>query len=155
MLMPDYQQRLARDAVSVEELTEVFVRYYPPDNIFIRWFEAELGTTFRVDVYAYPFPVEQGFQRITEPHIDLLIVRLEDFERVGAKAVSDFLGIPEFELVRKNVGSDKAYNTLYERFKAEAVLPASYVDGVYGSRYARHFYSDEERALFRSRLNVG
>ena len=155
MLVPDYQERLARDAISIEELTAVFVRNYPPDSIFIRWFEAELGRTFEIDVYAHPFPWEQGFQRITEPHVDLLIVRLEDFERIGVKAVSDFLGIPQFSLVRKNVGSDKAYNALYERFKAEAVLPSSYVEGVYASRYARHFYSDEERARFRSRLNVG
>ena len=154
LLMPDFDRRLAADEIEIGELMALFVAHYPPDNVFLRWFDVELGAVFDIDVFAHPFPVEAGFGRITLPHIDLLILRLEDFDRVASPAVGEFLGLSGFTLLAKNVASQKRYHRLYERFKAEAVFPAAYVEGVYGSRYAQHFYSESERSLFRSRLRV-
>lgn len=155
LLIPGFADRLARDDVSLDELVALFVQHYPPDNIFVRWFEEELGRVFDVDVFAGTFPWEQGWDRVRRPHLDLLIIRLEDFDRVAVPAVSRFLGIPGFELRRRNEASQKGYSRLYDRFRTEAVLPRDYVDGVYESAMARHFYSPEERERFRARLNVG
>jgi len=155
LLVPDYPRRLEQGTLGMDDLRELFLQHYPPDNIFVRWFDAELGRMFDLDVYEFPFATDQGHDRIVREHVDLLIIRLEDFDRVAAGAVSGFLGLQDFRLVRRNEAGQKAYKALYDRFRAEVELPASYVDGVYASRYARHFYSDAEREALRARLRVG
>lgn len=154
LLVPDYLRKLETGALSMADLRDLFLEHYPPDNIFIRWFDDELGRVLDLDVYAYPFATALGHDRIRLDHVDLLIIRLEDFDRVAAAAVRSFLGLQQFQLVRRNEAEQKAYKALYDRFRNEIELPASYVDGVYESRYARHFYSDAERRAFRGRLNV-
>lgn len=155
LLMPGYRQQLEAGTLEMSALRALFLEHYPPDNIFIRWFDDELGRMFDIDVYQHPFPHGQGYQRIVLGHIDLLIIRLENLNQVASPAVGDFLGLESFELIRRNEAAQKEYHELYQRFQSEVVLPKSYVDGVYNSRYAQHFYSDAERETFRARLRVG
>ena len=53
------------------------------------------------------------------------------------------------EIVRENVGSDKEYSDLYAAVVRDARVPEAALDTAYGSRFARHFYSQEEIAGFR------
>ncbi len=154
MLIPDLAVRLSRGTLTNEELMPVFLKNYPPDGVYIRWFDLEMKPSFDIDVFATPFPVAKGFEIYHEPHVDLLLLRLEDLDRCAAAAFAEFLGIDDFRITKKNDAKNKDYNDLYTRFRNEAVFPRSYVDGVYGSKYAQHFYTTAELAGFRSRLKV-
>ena len=114
----------------------------------IRWFDDEVARHLGIDVYEHPFtPGEPLFVRT--PSVRLLLMRLEDLDAVGPAALSEFTGVKIDRTVRANVGTQKAYADPYQRFRAKAVLPRELVDTMYNSRYARHFYSDDEIARFR------
>jgi len=59
---------------------------------------------------------------------------------------------PELEvsLPRESAGSTKNYSRLYGRFLDEVVLPSRVLETAYHSDLAQHFYTDVERAEFRS-----
>jgi hypothetical protein len=115
------------------------------------WFDAEVRDVFGIDVYATPFPRAEGHALYRGATCDLLVIRLEDLDRCGRRVLQEFLGIESLELVTANRGDDHAYAEAFRRFKTTATLPASYLDLMYDSRLARHFYSDAERAAFRAR----
>lgn len=154
LLVPDFDARHRAGQLSTSELMKTFLAHYPPDNNYITWFDEEMKRTFSVDVFKKPFPHGNGFEIYREPHAELLVIRLEDLDRCAPQAFSEFLGIENFRIRRTNEASSKEYSELYNEFRREAVYPASYVDGVYGSKYARTFYSADELERFRARITV-
>ena len=82
------------------------------------------------------------------------MLRLEDLNRVGQKVLRDFLNLKQFQLVQANVGEQKEYSDLYREFK-KIPLPASYLEKMYASMYARQFYTDEEIQGFYQKWIAG
>ena len=155
LLIPRFSERTQANALPISELLDVFLQNYAPDGIYVNWFDVEMKPSFDVDVFETPFPTDEGYAVYREPHVDLLLLRLEDVDRCAPAAFREFLGLDDFRVQRKNEAEYKTYHRLYKAFREQAVFPRRYVDGVYGSKYARHFYSDEELAGFRAKLNVG
>lgn len=113
------------------------------------WFDDELGTTLGIDVYAEPFDAERGWQLYTGPTAEVLVMRQESLS-VGP--VADFIGVPLGEMAVANVTADKArLGASYGRYLETATIEREIVERIYGSRFARHFYTDEERAAFSRR----
>jgi hypothetical protein len=79
----------------------------------------------------------------------MLVLRTEDIDRCAADALSRFLSRDGMSLRTKNRGREQAYGAAYERFLAEIELPSWYLDEMYGSRLARHFYRPAELVAFR------
>jgi len=69
-------------------------------------------------------------------------------------AVRDFLGLSAFELVESNTAEDKSYADLYKAFRRQLRLPEAYLDRVYGSRFAHHFYGPAEVDAFRRKWSA-
>jgi hypothetical protein len=116
------------------------------------WLDVELKTVFGVDVYQADFPHEQGYGvycQTDKP--DVLVLRLEDLDRCSKDAFANFLGIENFELVQTNRAGKSSYSDVYQDFIETACIPGALLDQVYNSKYARHFYSDEERLAFKSK----
>jgi hypothetical protein len=155
MLIPGMSKGVDAPEPTTEELMDVFLANYPPDGVFVTWFDVEMKPSFGVDVFASPFSHDNGYQIYRQPHVDLLLMRLEDLDRCAPAAFKEFLDVDDFRIVNRNESKDKGYYDLYRRFRAEAVFPHSYVDAVYGSKYARHFYSAAEIDRFRGRLRIG
>ena len=65
-------------------------------------------------------------------------------------AFEDWLGrsFDTFELVSANRAAEKPYPRHYKEFKDWLVLPAEYLDHMYGSKFAQHFYSPSELERF-------
>ena len=59
------------------------------------------------------------------------------------------MGLDDFQLVESNVAEDKSYAALYKAFRREMSLPAGYLDAMYSTRFATHFYAAGELAAFR------
>jgi Putative capsular polysaccharide synthesis protein len=118
---------------------------------FVRWFDNELAPFTGIDVYAQPFPKERGWQRFSNDAVELLVLRLEDLDRVFGEALTSFLGQPIAELELHHIGDEQKYAELYKRFKATQRFPAEVLDRYYDTAYCRHFYTPEEIARFRQR----
>lgn len=133
-----------------EELVTAFREYDGHDEP-LDFFDEELHAVLNWDVYEHEFDPGRGYGIYAAPGMDVLILRLEDLNRVAAKAFHEFLGLPDFRLVPSNRAEEKSYAAAYERFRREARFDDEYLDRMYGSRFARHFYSEQELLRFRNR----
>lgn len=115
------------------------------------WFERQLQPAFGLDVYATPFDHARRAQEYRAGAARILVYRSDLGRDEQLALLARFTGRRLAGWVRRNEAADKAYAARYERFVAEARLPESYVDDILGSRFARHFWTDGERAAQRAR----
>jgi hypothetical protein len=147
--IPDWKEGYEASKLTVNELQEMLLSYkFRPEGLDT-WFDRQVRDFLGIDVYLQPFDHSKGYQIYDNRRgFRLLVIRLEDLDRVHRQAMRDFLGIPDFELINTNVGDQKEYRELYREFKSVA-LPASYLDRAYNTRFAQRFYSAEEIQAFR------
>lgn len=120
-------------------------------DYFTGWFARELRPATGIDVYARPFPHAAGFAAFRAGRFELVVVRLEDLDRVYADALAA-IGVRAGPLPPAGHRGDRQpYGAAYERFKRRAGLPAGWVDEQLRSACARHFYTRAERELLRER----
>lgn len=121
------------------------------DDYIDSWFDNNLKKWFHIDVYAEDFDKSNGWKIYKNKLAEILLIRLENLNRTGIKAICNFLNIRDknFVLKNKNVGREKWYADIYEEFKQKIVFREDYLDKVYGSKFMKHFYSDDEINNFR------
>lgn len=135
----------------VAELTEQFIERYA-HHVPLRWFDDELREMLGIDVYARPFPRSRGHTTLESPRARVLILKSELPDPAKAEALATFLGLASPPPIRRaNVGAEKGYREVYAAFLDAIRLPADYLDRMYHSRYARHFYDEQELRAFRQR----
>lgn len=117
----------------------------------LSWFDREIKQVLGVDVLAENFPVDEGFKIYNGDYADILVIRLEDHDRCAANAFRQFLGLDGFTVIKGQLASQKYYFDVYRQFRAQLTLPVSVLDTVYGSRFARRFYSPHEIKTFRAK----
>jgi hypothetical protein len=143
--LPDWHRRWRANDLGIEEILESFLHVHDPT---FNWFEAEIESLLGIDVYSSRFPHEAGYQIIRRPpKASLLILRLEDLDRVAGRAIEQLLGIKAFKLYSFNMGSESAYGEIYRHFKQRG-LPPEYLEMIYSRRIAQHFYTRAERDQF-------
>lgn len=142
-VIPDAYERRARGDLTAAELLDAFLERYD-HHAPLSWFQAQLQPVFDVDVFATPFDPDRGWALYESPRARVLLVRLEDLTGTGERAIREFLGLEVFRLRTANTGHDKPYAAMYAEFGREVGLPADYLDRMYDSAVARHFYSDAE-----------
>jgi len=131
-----------------EALQERFLRAHPHREP-LEWLDRELNQALGVDVYSRRFPHERGYDVYSSDRASALVIRLEDLSSCGPAALSSFLGIEPIELTSSNVAAAKRYADVYATFIKELKLPPDYVESMYDSKFARHFYTESELAGFR------
>jgi hypothetical protein len=136
--------------ISTGELAQVFLEKFNHQRA-ITWFDAEFKPVLGIDVYQHPFPRELGFQRLQAHPYDALILHVELPDDVKARELAKLLDLDKLTLVQKNVGEAKDYAGVYQQFVRTLKLPASYLDEMLESKYARHFFTDEHRARVRAK----
>jgi len=112
------------------------------------WFDSEIKEVFGVDVYAHPFDREKGYSIIKQGNVEVLIMKLE---KLGAleNVIGEFVGAPDFKLLRANEGSSKPYKYLYKNVQREVKLQREYFNLFYvDNPQMDHFYSCDEKAAF-------
>ena len=137
-------------ACDTDELIDTFIEKYMHSRP-LTWLDAEVKTHFGIDIFQHPFPIERGYTAISHDNVSLLVLRCDLDDRTKAQAIADFIGLDKFEILRSNVASDKNYASPYSMFKQRIKLPPALLDQMYDSKFARHFFSREERELFRER----
>lgn len=141
--------RLGTETTTQELLTAFYrgVHHLVP----VTWFDEELFSPFGINVYAEPFDHDRGWVVRRAGRFEVLLLRSDVSDMVKAEAVAEFLQIEPFEIGRANTGEEVAHAELYKRFRAEATLDPRYLDWVYSTRFARHFFTAEAIAGFRER----
>lgn len=128
---------------ATEELVQIFLNRYIHSRP-LTWLDAELKTTLEIDAYSCPFPIEKGYLAVRRGHLELLVMKCELPDSEKARAIAEFVGLDNLALVRSNVSEKKDYARQYGEFKRAIRFPKSYLDRVYGSKYAKWFYSTGE-----------
>lgn len=140
-----------------EGMLDMFVNEYN-HNWTVNWMENELNKALNTNIYNYPFNKKRGYSLYhrtadnVRPYFHLLVIRTEDMSQVARTAIAELL--PEADVGNINTLNSsikrKPIANAYSQFKAQAVLPDDYVDWILNTRYAKHFYSDEELAVSRA-----
>lgn len=113
---------------------------------FLDWFENELESCFKLNVYKDNFDFEKKRQIVSDEDGDLLVLRMEDLSD-KEQDLADFLGVPEFKMKSENKADEKWYAELYKAFLQE--MDFSKFLWVYDTRLARHFYTEEDISGFK------
>jgi len=148
--IPRFFSRFEAGQIRIEDTIEIFLKDYDHDKPLV-WFDIELKSTFGIDVFASPFLASKGYAIYRGANVDALVLKLESINASAEPAVKEFLGIENFRLVQANVAEDKSYFAAYKSFKDMLTLPQAYLDKMYDSKLARHFYTEEELARFRGK----
>jgi len=130
-----------------DQLQKVFTEALP-HRFPLVWLEEELQICTGIDVYAQSFNPDLKFQIYQNQHIELLLLRVDLPNEKKETIIRDFLKLPDFKLSNYNVGSEKDYADLYQSFKKQIQLPASYLNEMLESKYCKHFYTEQERKEF-------
>jgi len=121
------------------------------------WFDEEMLPVFNINVFAFPFPKEKGYMIYQGEKARLLLIRLESLEKCAIEAFYSFLDIPKFIILNENTSTQRLknkkcpYYSLYAEFKEKIIFPRKYLDEIYGSKLVKHFYLDEEIAVFKQK----
>jgi len=149
-----YMQQEHRNQYDYDSILNVVkqrLNDYNPDRAWeSNWFDKEIRDVFGVDVYDYPFDKDRRYGVINSNNADILILRTENLAS-SVKPISEFLGKELTSLVGANIASEKIYSDVYARIKKDLVVPDNICQKVYGSRYVRHFYSDDDIKKFMLR----
>jgi hypothetical protein len=152
---PELGDGFRDDPGNVAELIELFRRAdHLEDEFALDWFDREVKDVFGVDVFDRPYPTDGRGRIYACDAGSLLVLRTEDLESHGSQVLGAFLGIEPIPLKHHNRTSDRSYARTHDRFMTELRLQPDYLDRMYGSRLARHFYSKDEIAAFRGRWAV-
>jgi len=146
--IPNWAHKHASNTLKVDEIQKAFLSAGSIHSEPVRWFDEQLLPVFGVDVFAETFPKETGY-KIYNPNskTPVLLIRLEDLNRVGSLAMKEFLDLDNFELYNVNIGEEKEYAELYRLFKQNP-LPIEYIQAMYNTKYAQTFYTDSDIAEF-------
>jgi len=139
-----------RDEAEAQALFRRFLDTYPHLQP-LTWFDREFGAQLGIDIFDRPFDRQAGYVHLRGRNT--VIFRIDCPDEVKSRVLSDILG-RRIDVGRENDGSDKDYRERYEAVKSLAVFPRGFTDMMYDSKFARHFWSEDERAAFRARWTV-
>ena len=134
----------------LSELTGFYIKNFRHKDPLV-WFDVEMKQFTNIDVFQFNFPHEKGYQIYENKSFRILLMRLENLNTCISDAMDRFLGIKNFRLVNDNISKEKNYAGLYEQMKNRIKLPESYIEEMYASKMATHFYTESEIRTFKQR----
>ena len=144
---PDYRDYKYKEAV-LESFLYKYNHQWPD-----LWFNAEIMNVFDFDPFLKKFNRSQGYQIYEVEHGEILILRLEDANKAVPKAMEEFLGLERVEMATSNSIAGRHNGTrvgkIYDEFMETAELPDGFLNAIYDTRYAKHFYSKREIKNFK------
>ena len=135
------------------ELQDIFLNYYPYHEEHVNWFQDNIDKTCNINVYNHPFDHESGYLRIQKDNADVLIFKTELHDKVKAEQLNQVFGTNKIKMCRINVTETEnfSYNSIYKEFVKNIQLPVEYIEKMYTSQYAQHFFTAAEIAQMKSK----
>lgn len=153
---PEAVTQYERGETTLNDLRKIFLRdhFHRSESAtytrasLLNWLDHEIKRVFGVDLYARAFPRELGYLLVEAPYLRILVVKTERLAMCWPEASERLLG-RACGLVVTNRAAERSYYRVYRDLQESLVLPTWYLDEMHGSRYARHFYSEEELTAVR------
>lgn len=148
--IPDFFRRHRAGTLSHQDILDVFLERFPHDQP-LRWFDEEVRDVFGIDVYQHAFPTDKGYQIIRDDGLALLLIKVETLNACYQDAFAEYLGLRIPELKQTHVTERDPTYSMYGDFIANVALPENYIDRMYRSKFATHYYTPGELATLRQR----
>jgi hypothetical protein len=157
MMITEYFSKLrwitsTKDAVhslSTNELCNLFrTAYIEKDKRhqrILNWIDEEMKAATGIDVYSVQFPHDKRYVQFNHDNLDVLVIRTELDDITKGQIVGDFLGMKDLVIERHNTAEQKNIGSITTAFRDQLKLPRSILEEIYGSHYAMHFLSADER----------
>lgn len=120
-------------------------------NYAIDWYDTHFKEALDLDVYQYPFDMQKQYALLTNDSFDVLLMdsRLHDSKK--EELIQDFCAVPNFQLQNVNVTSQAKHANLYADFKEYIRFRESYLNHQLDSKYASHFFTQEDRQALKKK----
>lgn len=128
-----------------ESVVAAFLKRYP-HGFPAHWFDREFKRFLGINVYDEPFDKVHG--SVLTDQVLIMRTDLEDAEK--GRLLSAALGT-EISVPRRNMAENKGYASAYQAVLEAAKFPAPFVNSIYSTPFARHFWTDDELRKFRDR----
>lgn len=132
---------------SPEELRDLFLKEYNinyPDL----WFEKEFIPNIKLNPFEKRFSTRKGYQIYKVNKNKILILRLEDANKVFPTAIRRLLGVRNLQLIHiRSLENAKYIGEKYKQLKA-LPFPKDFLEKVYNLKYVKHFYTEKEISTF-------
>lgn len=135
------------------ELLDFFLKHYH-HNVCLEWFDRHMKSTFGLDIYAKPFPVEQKWAIYKNGSVRILIYRSDLDPALQLNVISRFIGRQFHDWIYDNISSEKDYGEMYKNFISTEKLPDSYIAKMCNSKFCRKFWSAEEINAIKKRFKM-
>ena len=121
------------------------------------WLRREITDFLGIETLGSDFDPARGYKIYDGELGRLLMIRVEDLDRVFSAAMEELLGIPVPAATRRdtNVAQSKQYADDYEAVVENIAIPAALLDRIYTMDYAKTFYSSEEISRLRLKWDRG
>jgi hypothetical protein len=134
--------------VKVDALMDTFINRYP-HSIPSRWFDEQIREVFNIDVFAKPLDFSSGGCVIQNEQATLLLLRSEDRNDLRETKIRSVTQLQSFTLERVNAADAKTYSDVYSAFKQQFRPPLGFLEEMYETRFAKHFYTAGELTGFK------
>jgi hypothetical protein len=134
----------------LKSVEQCFFEKYP-HSMPLTWLDDEIQQSLEINVFETDFQKEKGYNIYYGEYADLLLLKLECLDKCVQSAFEEFLGVKNFTLSKANLGQDKKYSAVYKNLLKVIEVPEKYINEVYSSKYAQHFYTEEEIERFREK----
>lgn len=130
-------------------LMDVFCNFTPKLDYLYEWFNEEIKEIFGVDIYSKSFDHNKGYHLIRHDNIELLAIKLENYDQHLVPAMSEFFDVEQitFELKHKNKAERRKNHEAYKQLTGNLVLPSEICEKIYSSQFCKYFFSKQERDI--------
>ena len=141
--IPNFNSMLRNKSIDIQDMVKIFFDQYP-HNFPLNWFDNEVRNIFDVDVYDSNYNHDTGYQSIQNNKAHMVIFRLDKLEKFCAVGLQKELNLHNIKLSKHNISKNKSYGKIYNSFLDTIQIPEDYLNMMYKSKMAKHFYSSEE-----------
>ncbi len=109
----------------------------------LNWFDNQFFDATKINVYDYKFDKEQGYSTLKTDAIEILLINSDINDSVKEDLIKNFCNLKSFKLKNRNLSSSKEYALLNSNFKKQTKFSKEYLDLLYNSKYASHFFTEK------------
>jgi glycosyltransferase involved in cell wall biosynthesis len=114
----------------------------------LNYFTKQYLESIWVDIFNYDFDHDKKYLIIKHENVNILLYRIEELSLIFPNAMEEFLGIPNLQLSRINIGEQKKYAKRYLAAKKELRFDEDWLLKIYDSSLTKHFYTPAEISQF-------
>lgn len=125
---------------NIEELEQIYHKTFFHDYP-TNWFQNQFYKGSGIDIFKHTFSIEEGYDFIENNNTSVLLLRSDLKNSKKKRFIETFCTVENFQIKDKNVNS----RSLYNQFKNKIKFSRDYLEEIYNSNLALHFFSEDER----------